>query len=238
MATAFGPQLIGETEKTLNALLRRHLADTGLTEPQWVTLRLADQLGDTVAPEGLVDAVRDRADFDDADDLVGALSAGGLLADGRLTTGAASCSRVCRRRSRSTPRRSGPTFRPTTSRRRPGCSTRSSPAPVSRSPRSAILWRSKGSIPAHGRRHHGSEEPGDRDPCGWERPLADRFDSAKGLLQMFENSFDLLGAALPTSPTSRCRRGYGSRSSPCSPRCSASIWCCTAATTCRRRGAR
>ena len=86
MATAFGPQLIGETEKTLNALLRRHLADTGLTEPQWVTLRLADQLGDTVAPEGLVDAVRDRAHFDDADDLVGALSARGLLADGRLTT--------------------------------------------------------------------------------------------------------------------------------------------------------
>ena len=73
MATAFGPQLIGETEKTLNALLRRHLDGTGLTEPQWVTLRLADQLGDTADLEGLADVVRDRADFADAHDLVGAL---------------------------------------------------------------------------------------------------------------------------------------------------------------------
>ena len=159
MATAFGPQLIGETEKTLNALLRRHLADTGLTEPQWVTLRLADQLGDTVASEGLVDAVRDRAHFDDADDLVGALGGAGSSPTDTSPPRAASCSRMCRRRSRSTPRRSGPTFRPTTSRRRPGCSTRSSPAPGRRSRRSAILWWSKGSIPAHGRRHHGSRSP-------------------------------------------------------------------------------
>ena len=43
MSTPFGPQLIGETEKTLNALLLRHLDGTGLTEPQWVTLRLSDQ---------------------------------------------------------------------------------------------------------------------------------------------------------------------------------------------------
>jgi hypothetical protein len=31
MSTPFGPQLIGETEKTLNALLRRFLEGTGLT---------------------------------------------------------------------------------------------------------------------------------------------------------------------------------------------------------------
>jgi hypothetical protein len=86
MSTAFGPQLIGETEKTLNALLHRHLGDTGLSEPQWVTLRLADQLGGTVDAEGLAHAVRDRAHFADADDLVGALSARGLLDEGRLTT--------------------------------------------------------------------------------------------------------------------------------------------------------
>jgi hypothetical protein len=48
MSTSFGPQLIGETEKTLNALLRRFLDSTGLTEPQWVTLRLAGQLDDSV----------------------------------------------------------------------------------------------------------------------------------------------------------------------------------------------
>ena len=48
MSTPFGPQLIGETEKTLNALLLRHLDGTGLTEPQWVTLRLADQFDGTV----------------------------------------------------------------------------------------------------------------------------------------------------------------------------------------------
>jgi hypothetical protein len=86
MATAFGPQLIGETEKTLNALLRRHLAGTGLTEPQWVTLRLADQLDGTVDAEGLVHAVRDRAHFAEADELVGALSGRGFLDTGRLTT--------------------------------------------------------------------------------------------------------------------------------------------------------
>jgi len=46
MPTPFGPQLIGETEKTLGALLRRFLEGTGLSEPQWVTLRLADRLDD------------------------------------------------------------------------------------------------------------------------------------------------------------------------------------------------
>jgi hypothetical protein len=37
----FNAQLIGQTEKTLNAILDRLLAGTGLTEPQWVTLTLA-----------------------------------------------------------------------------------------------------------------------------------------------------------------------------------------------------
>ena len=43
MTTPFGPQLIGETEKTLNALLLRHLhrRRPELTEPQWVTFRVA-----------------------------------------------------------------------------------------------------------------------------------------------------------------------------------------------------
>ncbi len=38
---AFSTQLIGQTEKTLNAILGRLLAPTGLTEPQWVTLTVA-----------------------------------------------------------------------------------------------------------------------------------------------------------------------------------------------------
>lgn len=38
----FGPQLIGRTEKALNALLDRELSGTGLTEPQWVALTLAN----------------------------------------------------------------------------------------------------------------------------------------------------------------------------------------------------
>jgi hypothetical protein len=45
----FGPQIIGQTEKALNAILGRQLAGTGLTEPGWVTLTL------TVASGGAVD---------------------------------------------------------------------------------------------------------------------------------------------------------------------------------------
>lgn len=85
MPTPFGPQLIGETEKTLNALLRRCLDGTGLTEPQWVTLRLADLLDGSVDAEGLAAAVADRARFIDAVDLVTELTDRGLLGDGRLT---------------------------------------------------------------------------------------------------------------------------------------------------------
>ncbi len=86
MSTPFGPQLIGETEKTLNALLHRFLQGTGLTEPQWVTLRLASVLDGSVDTDGLATAVADRAHFSDAVDLVGELTDRGLLADGRLTS--------------------------------------------------------------------------------------------------------------------------------------------------------
>jgi hypothetical protein len=86
MSTPFGPQLIGETEKTLNSLLDRFLQRTGLTEPQWVTLRLAGMLDGSVDADGLATAVADRAHFSDAVDLVGELTDRGLLADGRLTS--------------------------------------------------------------------------------------------------------------------------------------------------------
>lgn len=38
---AFGTRLIGQTEKTLSAILVRRLDGTGLSEPDWVVLNLA-----------------------------------------------------------------------------------------------------------------------------------------------------------------------------------------------------
>ena len=72
----FGPVLLGQTEKTLQALLGQALDGTGLDERQWVTLRLADQ------PDGrpLRERAADLARFADADALVSALEARGLVA--------------------------------------------------------------------------------------------------------------------------------------------------------------
>jgi DNA-binding MarR family transcriptional regulator len=47
-SSTFGTQLIGQTEKTLNAILSRLLADTGLSEPQWVTLTVAVTSGGSI----------------------------------------------------------------------------------------------------------------------------------------------------------------------------------------------
>jgi hypothetical protein len=49
----FTPQVLGETEKALNAILDRQLATTGLTEHQWITLRLAVAGGAAVQREQL-----------------------------------------------------------------------------------------------------------------------------------------------------------------------------------------
>lgn len=88
MSIPFGPRLIGETEKTLNALLRNFLAGTGLTEPQWVTLQLADEFDGSVDAVGLADAAADRAQFADARQIVASLTDRALLDDGRLTPAA------------------------------------------------------------------------------------------------------------------------------------------------------
>jgi hypothetical protein len=85
MTTPFGPRLIGESEKTLNALLCRFLTGTRLNESQWVTLRLAGMLDGTVDGSGLTDAARDRAQLSDADSIVAELTSRGPLDDGRLT---------------------------------------------------------------------------------------------------------------------------------------------------------
>lgn len=48
---SFSPRVIGQAEKTLNAILGRRLAGTGLTEPQWVILTLAVTSGGTAGHE-------------------------------------------------------------------------------------------------------------------------------------------------------------------------------------------
>jgi hypothetical protein len=81
----FGPVLVGQTEKTLQALLRDTLNGTGLSEPEWVTLRLATMVDGQVDRLGLISVVADRAKFADATAIVEALTERGLLVDGQPT---------------------------------------------------------------------------------------------------------------------------------------------------------
>src|SRR5262249_51419577 len=85
MPTSFGPQLIGETEKTLGALLRRFLEGTGLTESHWVTLRLAERLDGSVDANGLATEVVDRARLANVAEVIGELTRRGLIDEGRPT---------------------------------------------------------------------------------------------------------------------------------------------------------
>ena len=62
----FGTQLIGQTEKSLNAILDRELAGSGVTEPQWVALVLAVMAGGTTDRAQLV--ARIAAALKSADD--------------------------------------------------------------------------------------------------------------------------------------------------------------------------
>jgi hypothetical protein len=43
--TTFTPQVLGETEKALNAILYRELDKVGLNEHQWITLQLTKAAG-------------------------------------------------------------------------------------------------------------------------------------------------------------------------------------------------
>jgi hypothetical protein len=45
------PRVIGQAEKTMNAILDRQLTGTDLTEPQWVILTLAVTSGGTTEPD-------------------------------------------------------------------------------------------------------------------------------------------------------------------------------------------
>ena len=83
-AVKFGPQLIGQTEKALSALLRAALDGTQLNEAQWVSLRLAEQVGATDAAS-LAVAIADGAHFDHAPLLVEQLAKLGLVDGGHPT---------------------------------------------------------------------------------------------------------------------------------------------------------
>jgi hypothetical protein len=60
-------QLIGQTEKTLNAILGRLLAGSGLSEPQWVTLTLAVMSRGPIERDALVDRVGDALKISEAE---------------------------------------------------------------------------------------------------------------------------------------------------------------------------
>jgi hypothetical protein len=64
---AFSPRLIGETEKTLNAILDRHLAGSGLTEQHWITLSFAIVSGGSIDRDELVRQVVSGAKFSERD---------------------------------------------------------------------------------------------------------------------------------------------------------------------------
>jgi DNA-binding MarR family transcriptional regulator len=77
----FGTQLIGQTEKAMNAILDRLLAGSGLTEPQWVTLTLAVMSGGSVHRDGYADRIADGLKIEGAQarGLIAELAAAGLL---------------------------------------------------------------------------------------------------------------------------------------------------------------
>ena len=60
----FTPQLIGQTEKALNAILYRQLQGTGVAEPQWVTLVLAVTHGGSLPRGQLVELASDGLKVD------------------------------------------------------------------------------------------------------------------------------------------------------------------------------
>jgi hypothetical protein len=80
-APGFTPALLGQTEKTLNAILARLLAGTGVSEPMWVTLTLAVTAGETIDREAFIGRVARalRVEGTEAAELVGELLAAGLI---------------------------------------------------------------------------------------------------------------------------------------------------------------
>ena len=67
MSSTFSAQLLGQTEKAANAILKRLLVEPGLTEPQWVTLTIAVISGDNLDRDRLIDRVAAAAKFSEAE---------------------------------------------------------------------------------------------------------------------------------------------------------------------------
>ena len=80
-ALPFGTQLIGQTEKTLNAILDRQLAGTSVTEPQWVTLTLVVMAGGSIDHAQLAERVAGALKTPEkaAEERIAELTAAGLL---------------------------------------------------------------------------------------------------------------------------------------------------------------
>ncbi|WP_159622359.1 hypothetical protein [Ruania rhizosphaerae] len=91
----FGPQLIGQTEKALNAVLGTLLARHHLSEAQWVSLKLTAQFD---GGGSLTEYITGQAHFPDAAAQVSTLTDRGLIAGDRLTdTGRETVDEVGRR---------------------------------------------------------------------------------------------------------------------------------------------
>jgi hypothetical protein len=80
MSTAFTPQVIGQTEKALNALLDRELAGT-ISEPEWVALTLAVMGGERVNRDELAMRITYGLKISDAHPLIAGLAAAGFVED-------------------------------------------------------------------------------------------------------------------------------------------------------------
>lgn len=77
-----GPQLIGQTEKTLKAVLRTFLAGDDLNEEQWVTLRLTEQF---TGDGNLATFVGETAHFENPANILTTLEQRNLVNDHTLT---------------------------------------------------------------------------------------------------------------------------------------------------------
>jgi hypothetical protein len=87
--TTFTPQVLGETEKALKAILYRQLEVVGLSEHDWITLQLTIAAGGEVAREQLIARLTGalKVSATDAEARVEGLAAAGLLRssdDGRI----------------------------------------------------------------------------------------------------------------------------------------------------------
>jgi hypothetical protein len=78
---AFSTQVLGQTEKALNAILERHLAGTGVSERQWVILTLTVAGGGSVEREQLLARVTGALKVSDAEaeEMIAGLAAADLL---------------------------------------------------------------------------------------------------------------------------------------------------------------